>query len=382
MRESDCSYSQLVDGASSVKKERLFIAVVSTGQSGHMNPMLNICKELCKRGHQVTVYTEDFAKKDFEKKIKQTGSEGVFLDMQGNTLEDIKTEAKKRGSVLFLYMEEIMLPALEKEFAKGKPDVVLADFATLAGASASESFDIPLLINVPGPLRMMRAFLALPDATTGWKLFGFFMQRQRLNLETFAALINIQHFASMGRKLQHHVARGAVMLVHTIWGLDQPAPVFPNLVMTGPVLPPAVDLREQLAKEHVELHRFLRESDGPGAVYDVGVAELIGKIPGVMDTAPNPYKEGWMTEDTVYSAVSKVMRNPSYTEAAQRFMRASQASGGVAAAAQQTEWAGWYGTAHLKPVNFKNFSGSNPWTGLLLAVVAGVGAAVLWTCRK
>eukprot|EP00438_Fugacium_kawagutii_P026905 Skav209551 [mRNA] locus=scaffold2497:375448:376896:+ [translate_table: standard] len=479
--------SQLVDGVSGgVKKDRLFIAVVSTGQSGHINPALNICKELCKRGHQVAVYTEDFVKNDFEKKIKQTGSECVFLDMQGNTFESLLAKSKMDGPGLFFDLEQMMLPVLEKKFAKSKPDVVLTDFATLAGASAAEICGIPLLINVPGPLSMMRGFLGWPDASTTWKLFGFFMTRQRLNLMTFAASMNIARFGTFGRRMNHYLANGAVMLVHTVWGLDQTAPLFPNIVMTGPVLPPALDLREQLAKEHVELHQFLRESDGAGAVYvttgshvklhewqvrvlynglkkekgirvvwslkeelqqflpvkddpdffiskwtpqaellqdpaikvvishcgwggtletitagkpivaipflgdqpinatllkDVGAAELIGKIPGVMDTPPNPWKEGSMTEDTVYSAVSKVMRNPSYTEAAQKLMRASQATGGVVAAAQQIEWAGWYGTSHLKPVNFKNSTASNPWTGVLLAVVAGVGAAV-WLYRK
>ena len=47
------------------------------------------------------------------------------------------------------------------------------------------------------------------------------------------------------------------------------------------------------------------------------------------------------------------MGNPSYTKAAQKLMKASQACGGVEAAAQQVEWAARYGIGHLKPTNFK-----------------------------
>ena len=59
---------------------------------------------------------------------------------------------------------------------------------------------------------------------------------------------------------------GAIVLVQTIWGLDLTTPVYPNMVVTGPVLPPATHLRDRLAKEHGELHKFLRASSG-GVVY-------------------------------------------------------------------------------------------------------------------
>lgn len=248
------------------KKDRLSIAVVCVGQSGHINPILNICTELSKRGHEVKLYCEDYSKNEFETKIKQTGSEFVPLDMQGNTWEVIKEKSIRCGRVAFLEEEGIMLPALEKEFAKSKPDVVLSDFATFAGPAAAESFNIPLVINLPGPCKVLRWFLSTPDVSTGIKLFGFHLTRQRLSLESFAAEMNIQGFATWGSKLRHHVGKGAVVLVQSIWGLDEAAPMYPNTVMTGPVLPPAGDLRARLAKEHAELHQFLRGSVS-GAVY-------------------------------------------------------------------------------------------------------------------
>lgn len=69
---------------------------------------------------------------------------------------------------MFLYLEEIMVPALRKEFAKSKPDVVMTDFATIAGATVAEEMDIPLVINLPGPLSMLRTFCGMVDTSTAF----------------------------------------------------------------------------------------------------------------------------------------------------------------------------------------------------------------------
>lgn len=70
------------------------------------------------------------------------------------------------------------------------------------------------------------------------------------------------------------LAPGAMVLVQTIWGLDQTMPVYPNMVITGPVLPPAEDLRERLAENHVELCKFLRSSESVVYVTTGSLAKL------------------------------------------------------------------------------------------------------------
>ena len=65
-----------------------------------------------------------------------------------------------------------------------------------------------------------------------------------------------------------------MVLVQTIWGLDQTMPVYPNMVITGPVLPPAEDLRERLAQNHAELFQFLRKSESVVYVTTGSLAKL------------------------------------------------------------------------------------------------------------
>ena len=65
------------------------------------------------------------------RKIKQTGSQFVPLDMQGNTADGIMKMAEEANRLPFLFLEEIMLPALRTEFSKR----VLAQLAMLLATS-------------------------------------------------------------------------------------------------------------------------------------------------------------------------------------------------------------------------------------------------------
>ena len=40
----------------------------------------------------------------------------------------------------------------------------MTDFQTLAGADIAEEMDIPLVINLPGPLSMLRVLLGMVDS--------------------------------------------------------------------------------------------------------------------------------------------------------------------------------------------------------------------------
>ena len=269
----DSDYFWQEESLRDAKKNKLSVAVVCTAHSGHMLPVLPICSELFKRGHQIKVYTADYGKAEFEKKVKQTGSEIVLLDMQGHTADSIGQKRRNENRLTFLVLEEIMLPALRKEFTKSKPDVVVADFGTLAGAAIAEEMDIPLVLNLPGPLSLLRTLCGMVDTSTAFNFLGLHVARQRLDAMVFGKWMNMQHQAAWGEKLRHHVGRGAVVLVQTIWGLDITTPVYPNLVVTGPLLPPAADLRDRLKNEHGELFKFLRDS--PKGVLYVTTGSLV-----------------------------------------------------------------------------------------------------------
>jgi len=381
-------------------------------------------------------------------------------------------------------VQELMTPALEAEFTKDKPDVVLTDFATLAGCAVAQKMGIPLLINLPGPVSMLQALCGMVDTTTAVTFLGLHIARQRLDAMRLIGWLNVNQLGEWASRLRAFIAGGAVVLVQTIWGLDSPTSMPPNVVVTGPVLPPAHDLRKKLASEHPDLADFLKKSAAKGgAVYvttgslaqlhdwqvrvlynglkkagfpvvwslkeaqqkflpakddpdfyiskwtpqaellqdnevkvvithcgwggtlecmtsgkpvvaipffgdqpgnaellvKAGVGELIGRIPIGNEGTKNPYKEGWMTEESVCTAVSKILRNDSYSKAARKMQRASRASGGAEAAVEHIQWAARFGTEHLKSDYYHHGTGSNPYNGaivglLLLCVGAGLFA--------
>ena len=86
--------------------------------------------------------------------------------------------------------------------------MVMTDFQTLAGADIAEEMDIPLVINLPGPLSMLRVLLGMVDPSTGFNFLGLHIARQRLNTFTLGLWMNIMSFNSWGAKLRHHVSRG------------------------------------------------------------------------------------------------------------------------------------------------------------------------------
>ncbi|CAE7438373.1 UGT2B14 [Symbiodinium natans] len=418
---------------------------------------------------------------EFEKKVTQTGATIVGLDMGGNTADDVDKTAKAKKKIIFLLLQELMSPPLERELTKDKPDAVLTDFATLAGCSVADKLDLPLLINLPGPISLLQAFVGMVDTSTAVNFLGLHIARQRLSTMRFIGWMNFNQMGQWGARVRAFIAKGAVVLVQTVWGLDQPTSLPPNVVVTGPVLPPAHDLRKKLAADHPELHNFLRQSEPAGVVYvttgslaklhdwqvrviynglkkarcrvvwslkgelqqflpvaddpdfyiskwtpqaellqddavkavithcgwggtlecmtagkpivaipffgdqpenahllvKAGVGELIGKIPRGDEQKPNPYKEGWMTEETVCLAVSKLLNNPSYKKATEKLMRASRASGGAEAAVQHIEWAARFGTKHLASEYLRHGTGSNPYNGVMVGILGLVACAGL-----
>ncbi|CAJ1428235.1 unnamed protein product [Effrenium voratum] len=468
-----------------VKKESLSVAAVCTPHSGHMLPLLRICSELAKRGHQVKVYTTDWAKAEFQPKIEKAGCEYAALDMQGHDNESVEKLSEAKKQIGFIMLEELMIPPLRKACEQKRPDVVIADFAGTAGCQVAEDLKISLVVNVPGPLSMVRAFCGIVDTSTAINFLGLHIARQRLGTWELLRWTGIQKMSNWSARFRSSLANGALVLVQTIWGLDNTLPVYPNIVVTGPVLPPAADLREKLAAEHPELSAFLRQSqavvyvttgslaklhdwqvkviyeglkkakcrvvwslkedlqkflpeqnsdfliskwtpqaellqdeavkvvithcgwggtletlsagkpivaipffgDQPENAHllkNAGVGELIGRIPKGTEGVKNPYKEGWMTADSVYQAVTKVLGSDSYRQAARKLQRASLASGGATCAAEHVEWAAWYGTEHLKPANFSHATGSNPYNGVMVATLAlaATGLALLYRLSK
>jgi len=263
----DADYTWHDGETPSARRGAVQVAVVCTPHSGHMLPVLHIAAELTRSGHRVTVYTADYAVRDFEKKVRQAGAAIHGLDMGGLTEEAAQQRAKAGKRIIFLVIKEAMTKPLREALQADRPSVVVSDFATWAGMEVAEELGIPLVINFPGPLALARDVLGLPSPSTAWSFCGFHFARNSLSPFSMALFANINQMGNFTRILRKHMAAGALVLVQTIWDLDAPQPLYPNIVVTGPVLPAATDLRQRLAKDHGELYRFLQAAGPEGVVY-------------------------------------------------------------------------------------------------------------------
>eukprot|EP00443_Scrippsiella_acuminata_P008812 CAMPEP_0115169124 /NCGR_PEP_ID=MMETSP0270-20121206/1108_1 /TAXON_ID=71861 /ORGANISM="Scrippsiella trochoidea, Strain CCMP3099" /LENGTH=505 /DNA_ID=CAMNT_0002581815 /DNA_START=33 /DNA_END=1549 /DNA_ORIENTATION=- len=467
--------------------EKLNVAFVCTPHSGHMLPMLNIAKVVAERGHRVRILTTDYAVAQFQKQVNQIGADIEPLDMRGETHASMHEKAEAQNSIPFMLFGEKMLQPVIQSLAKDRPQVVVSDFVTIAGMSgAEESMAYLLVINFPGPLSMFRQLFDLMDSSTHVAAFGLHLARTRFSPFGLLVWANKRGFRTWALKFRHHISSGAVVLIQTIWGLDRPQPLPPNVVVTGPVLPPAGDLRQRLAADHPDLYKFLHASGLDGIVYVTtgsqaelqkwqveeifnglkkagfrvvwslkekqqaflpckddpqffiskwtpqaellqddavkvvithcgwggtletltaskpivtipffgdqpanarllvasGVGEYIGKIPIGTESSRNPYKPGDFTAETVATAVTKIMQNPSYKKAASKLMNASRACGGADAAAQQIEWAARFGTSHLCSDDFLRTSFSHPLNGLILGALGLAACAGLLAYKR
>eukprot|EP00929_Paragymnodinium_shiwhaense_P084689 TRINITY_DN45308_c0_g1_i2.p3 TRINITY_DN45308_c0_g1~~TRINITY_DN45308_c0_g1_i2.p3 ORF type:complete len:125 (+),score=34.31 TRINITY_DN45308_c0_g1_i2:87-461(+) len=111
----------------------LRVACCSVHESGHLNPVLHIAQAvaLCGRGHKVQVFTPDYATARVKKKVEGFGAEFMALPTT-MTEEELQADTDKKQQTPFPVLRDMMLEPLRKYFQAQRPDVIVADFMTLA----------------------------------------------------------------------------------------------------------------------------------------------------------------------------------------------------------------------------------------------------------
>jgi MGT family glycosyltransferase len=130
---------------------RKHIAMVSIPAPGHVNPSLEVIRELSARGHRVT-YAND---PSFRSVIEDTGAE---LKPYNSTLPEVNTgktgsggKAKSwEGDVidqLGIFLDDYisMLPQLEAAYAQDRPDLFLWDIAGSPARILAQRWGIPII---------------------------------------------------------------------------------------------------------------------------------------------------------------------------------------------------------------------------------------------
>jgi MGT family glycosyltransferase len=113
------------------------IAMVSIPEPGHVNPGLEVIRELVRRGHRVT-YAND---PSYGEIVAGTGAE---LKPYRSTLADqVWTDDPIDGLTIFLDDAVAMLPQLRAAYADDRPDLFLYDIAGAPARLLAEQWGIP-----------------------------------------------------------------------------------------------------------------------------------------------------------------------------------------------------------------------------------------------
>ncbi|WP_067815626.1 macrolide family glycosyltransferase [Actinomadura kijaniata] len=119
------------------------IAMVSTPFPGHVNPSLEIIRELAARGHRVT-YANDAVYAD---RIAATGAEPVVyrstLPHEGTEHPSDWPEDPAGQMAVFLDDSIAMLPQLTAVYDEDRPDLVLYDITGYTGRVLAERYGVP-----------------------------------------------------------------------------------------------------------------------------------------------------------------------------------------------------------------------------------------------
>ncbi|MFD8706526.1 macrolide family glycosyltransferase [Kitasatospora sp. NPDC059648] len=120
------------------------IAMVNIPAHGHVNPSLEVVRELVSRGHRVS-YVND---PSFAEQIEATGARLVPHETGLPVLKGAVQPGVNVHSMIF-DEAQVMLPLMRKAFEDDRPDLVLYDFMAYAGRVLADSWGVPSMLISP-----------------------------------------------------------------------------------------------------------------------------------------------------------------------------------------------------------------------------------------
>jgi hypothetical protein len=159
-----------------------------------------------------------------------------------------------------------------------RPDVAVVDFLTASGVTASQAASVPLVLNLPGPVDMLRQILCLPDPSSAVTVLGFTVITHR-----FSALRLLSRLAPVFRSLLsglYAVADRCPILVNSFRGFEKPGLLPHNWILTGPLSQPPAELLDELRTRCPNLHEWMeaaREAGRPVVYVSTGSIHKLGQ---------------------------------------------------------------------------------------------------------
>jgi UDP:flavonoid glycosyltransferase YjiC (YdhE family) len=236
-------------------KTALFVAIPF---AGHINPLLQQAKELKRRGWNVELASLESARS----RVEGSGVTFVSLGSPADSQDifDAIIEAGRDQKFFFSSLKTMrginrlwpaMYDGLKHKLQQERPDVLVVDFASLAGIDAAP--DIPIVINNPDLLTMLPGELIPFDP----RLPLPFQRSSIRNLPLWQP-VQARIMMALGMRVSHlawmwdinvkrekkglkrvrfaDLLRGKPILINSAFGLEYKRELPPDLHMVGPML--------------------------------------------------------------------------------------------------------------------------------------------------
>ena len=253
---------------------------------GHLNPLLRQAEELSRRGWRVALASTTEARSHVEGRV--AGVSFIDLGPQSTalgSLEDVEAAACRNPSFVLGGLKmmawassnwTVLFDGLQRELARDRPAVVIADLASAGAMDAAEAAGVPMVVNNPFILPVLPPALFPPRDDVPFLFSGTSIHAMGISQRLLYPLVRPVWTAvvagTFGRELNRYRRtrnlppidvnlrhRDDLVLVNSAFGLEYRRALPPTIHMVGPMLPPTPEVLP------AECEAWLRE--GPPVVF-------------------------------------------------------------------------------------------------------------------
>eukprot|EP00928_Gymnodinium_smaydae_P047274 TRINITY_DN31542_c0_g1_i1.p1 TRINITY_DN31542_c0_g1~~TRINITY_DN31542_c0_g1_i1.p1 ORF type:complete len:576 (-),score=160.60 TRINITY_DN31542_c0_g1_i1:352-1908(-) len=215
---------------------KLKVMCISTPESGHLVPTVQVAVALAARQHRVQLVTCAWAEAKVAKICRQAGCEFVGVAPHVKSAEcgegtAAELKMKEMMISMFMYYDDEMCEPILELARREQPDVIVADFITPCAWHVADKLGITVVVNLPAPLSLLKMFSPVAKLAMTPQLLRMPAQEAAAMRRVFDEVAPLCHERAC--------------LVHSFFGLEPSTPVPPNVVVTGSTAPRVTGTREE-----------------------------------------------------------------------------------------------------------------------------------------
>jgi hypothetical protein len=167
------------------------------------------------------------------------------------------------------YGMEMWIPYIKKELQLIKPDIAVVDFFTIPATIVCDELEIPMVLNMPGPVEMYGLSNNIfPANYNTFNCCGYICIKQTWFQWLINTVMTVE-YSSPRWKASFDKLPLRVVLINSFWGLDSSRPMPPNCIVTGPLVQSPSNLLKRLQSKDEKLFDWMNNahSNGTKIVY-------------------------------------------------------------------------------------------------------------------